>query len=118
MTFALHGSGYDLTILHTNDVHARFEESNKYGGPCTDKEGKCFGGAARHKALIDKLKRENTNTLLLDAGDQFQGTMWFYYYGSELVSWAMNELGYDAMVSIFINFFKIFFVYFDFCNLI
>lgn len=43
-------SAYDLTILHTNDVHARIDEAHKYGGICSAKqsaEGDCVGGASR-----------------------------------------------------------------------
>lgn len=94
---------FDLAILHTNDVHSRINESNKYGGRCTDPEGKCYGGIARQKTAIDLLRQQHPNTLLLDAGDQFQGTLWFYKYGGELLSWAMNQLGYDAMVSVISN---------------
>ncbi|KAJ8314855.1 hypothetical protein KUTeg_007005 [Tegillarca granosa] len=98
--FCLNISGvfsFDLTILHTNDVHSRINETNTYGGRCTDTEGKCYGGIARQKTLIDRLRKEYPNTLLMDAGDQFQGTLWFYKYGGELLSWAMNQLGYDAL---------------------
>ncbi|KAJ8315770.1 hypothetical protein KUTeg_007920, partial [Tegillarca granosa] len=75
---------FDLTILHTNDVHSRINEINTFVGRCTDTEGKCYGGIARQKTLIDRLRQENPNTLLMDAGDQFQGTLWFYKYGGEL----------------------------------
>ena len=71
-----------LRIAHTNDVHARFEEINKYGGSCSSAEGdECFGGVARRYALLQKLKQQaGPNLLLLDAGDQFQGSLWFNYY--------------------------------------
>ena len=42
--------GYQLTILHTNDVHSRIDEAHKYGGVCSPKqseEGDCVGGSAR-----------------------------------------------------------------------
>lgn len=94
---------FNLTVLHTNDVHARFEEANKYGGSCSSSDaqsGKCFGGVARRATMINKIKSERSNVLLLDAGDQFQGTLWFYVYKGLACSNFMNQLGYSAMVSI------------------
>ncbi|XP_022100679.1 5'-nucleotidase-like [Acanthaster planci] len=91
---------FKLTILHTNDVHARFEQFDGYGGECSRKEsddGQCFGGVARRVAKIDQIRAEEENVLLLDAGDQFQGTMWFYVYKGEATSYFMNMVDYDAM---------------------
>ncbi|XP_078332927.1 snake venom 5'-nucleotidase-like isoform X1 [Crassostrea virginica] len=86
---------FDLTILHTNDVHARIQEMNAFGGQCSG--GDCFGGAARMKTKIEELRKEHPNTLLLDAGDQFQGTLWFTHYGGRVTYRMMNLLGYDVM---------------------
>src|SRR2546429_4527942 len=64
----------DLTIIHTNDVHSRYDQINSAATDCTKKqfeEGKCYGGTARHKTVIDKLRKKNKNSLLLDGGDQF-----------------------------------------------
>nr|XP_022289438.1 5'-nucleotidase-like [Crassostrea virginica] len=86
---------FDLTILHTNDVHARVQEMNAYGGQCTSDT--CFGGAARMKTKIQEIRNQFPNTVLLDAGDQFQGTLWFYHYGGNITYTLMNELNYDCM---------------------
>lgn len=72
-------SFFNLTVLHINDIHCRFEEANKFGGSCTPQEsaaGKCFGGYARlvHQSRV--IREENPNTIFLAAGDFFQGTMW------------------------------------------
>lgn len=94
---------FNLTILHTNDVHARVEQTNKYGGQCTDKDdaaNKCFGGVARRKTVIDEIRGKETNVLLLDGGDQFQGTLWFNVYKGKEARIFMNDLGYNAMVSL------------------
>ncbi len=43
-------SSFDLTVLHTNDIHSRFDEANARGSSCRDKDRaarKCFGGVAR-----------------------------------------------------------------------
>lgn len=86
---------FDLTVLHTNDVHARVQEMDRYGGQCTNKD--CFGGVARMKTKVQEIRNQFPNTLLLDAGDQFQGTLWFHHFGGNITSTTMNELGYDCM---------------------
>ena len=78
-----------ITILHTNDVHSHID---------TFQEGRNAnkGGVARRASLIDSIRKENPNTLLLDAGDIFQGTPYFNYYGGELEFKLMSKLKYDA----------------------
>lgn len=91
---------YDLTIMHTNDVHARFEQFNRFGADCSEDDataGACFGGVARRVTKIKEIRATYDNTLLLDGGDQFQGTQWFYFYQGRATSHFMNRLGYDAM---------------------
>ncbi|KAL4233121.1 5'-nucleotidase [Mactra antiquata] len=93
-------NGFDLTILHTNDVHARFQQFNKYGSGCsTDDatEGKCFGGVARRYTKVEEIRRTHDHVLFLDGGDQFMGTSWFTVYGGKAASHFMNMLGYDVM---------------------
>ena len=91
---------YRLTILHTNDFHARFEPISKYDSACgvTDNaEGKCFGGSARLVTAIELARQRNPNSILVDGGDQFQGTLFYTYYKGRLAAEMMNKLGYDAM---------------------
>jgi len=83
--------GFELTILHTNDVHAHYDPFEPWGEPVQ-------GGAARLMTLVDGVRDEEDAVLLLDAGDQFQGTLFFTVGGAEIVADVMNELGYDAMV--------------------
>ncbi|PTX43759.1 5'-nucleotidase [Christiangramia gaetbulicola] len=85
------GSGKHITILHTNDVHSHIE-------PFGPEEGRNanLGGVARRATLIEKIRQENPNTLLLDAGDIFQGTPYFNFYGGELEFKLMSKLKYDA----------------------
>ncbi|KAK3522692.1 hypothetical protein QTP86_029695 [Hemibagrus guttatus] len=91
----LTAADWELTILHTNDVHARVEETNKDSGKCT--KGDCYAGVARRFTKIQEIRRREKNVLLLDAGDQFQGTVWFNYYKGDEAAYFMNKLGYDAM---------------------
>jgi 5'-nucleotidase len=80
-----------LTILHTNDWHSRIEAFPKDGGSYAGK-----GGAATRAALIDKIRQEEKHVLLLDAGDIFQGTPYFNFYGGELEYKLMSRMGYDV----------------------
>ncbi|QOL79512.1 bifunctional metallophosphatase/5'-nucleotidase [Pseudooceanicola spongiae] len=91
---------YDLTILHTNDFHARFEPVSKYDsscGPEDNAEGKCFGGSARLVTQIAQERKDSGNSILVDGGDQFQGTLFYTYYKGKLAAEMMNKMGYDAM---------------------
>uniref|UniRef100_A0A8D2KW63 Snake venom 5'-nucleotidase n=1 Tax=Varanus komodoensis TaxID=61221 RepID=A0A8D2KW63_VARKO len=86
---------FELTVLHTNDVHARVEQTSRDSGKCSGRD--CFGGVARRAAKVREVRRTHRNVLLLDAGDQYQGTVWFSFFkGWEVVRF-MNLLGYDAM---------------------
>ena len=46
--------------------------------------------------LINRIRREEKNVLLLDAGDIFQGTPYFNLYKGEPEMKAMAIMGYDA----------------------
>lgn len=91
---------YSLTILHTNDFHARFEPISKYDSTCAAEDndaGECFGGSARLVTAIEEAKANNDNWILVDGGDQFQGTLFYTYYKGEAAAEMMNKMGYDAM---------------------
>lgn len=79
-----------ITILHTNDVHSYIDPF-----PANHPKNPNMGGVARRAALIDSIRKENPNVLLLDAGDIFQGTPYFNYYGGELEFKLMNMMGYE-----------------------
>ncbi|ALM50405.1 5'-nucleotidase [Flavobacterium psychrophilum] len=79
-----------ITILHTNDVHSHIDPF-----PVDDPKYPNMGGAARRATLIQELRKQNPNTLLLDAGDIFQGTPYFNYYGGELEFKLMSMMQYD-----------------------
>ncbi len=84
-------SSKKITILHTNDVHSHIDAFGPNDGRNANK-----GGVARRASLIETIRKENPNTLLLDAGDIFQGTPYFNYYGGELEFKLMSKLKYDA----------------------
>lgn len=92
---------YKLTVLHTNDFHDRFEPISKYDGPCSSEdnaEGKCFGGIARMiTAIAEARARGGENQVLLDAGDQFQGSLFYTQYGGAMAAEFMEQIKFDAM---------------------
>ena len=78
-----------ISILHTNDMHSRIE--------CfTSGRNKGAGGMVQLSSVIKQIRAEEENILLLDAGDIFQGTPYFNYYGGELEFKLMSEMGFDA----------------------
>ncbi|UWP96112.1 5'-nucleotidase/apyrase family protein [Aliiroseovarius crassostreae] len=91
---------YSLTVLHTNDFHARFEPISKYDSGCSEEsnaEGKCFGGSARLVSALAEARARSNNSILVDGGDQFQGTLFYTYYKGKLAAEMMNKMGYDGM---------------------
>ncbi|XP_027710629.1 5'-nucleotidase [Vombatus ursinus] len=89
-------SSWKLTILHTNDLHSRLEQTSDDSGKCLVVP-KCVGGVARLYTKVQEIRRAEPNVLLLDAGDQYQGTVWFTVYKGAEVAHFMNALGYNAM---------------------
>lgn len=79
-----------ITILHTNDVHSYIDPF-----PPNHPKNPNMGGVARRAAIIETIRKENPNVLLVDAGDIFQGTPYFNYYGGELEFKLMNMMGYE-----------------------
>ena len=91
---------YSLTILHTNDFHARFEPISKYDSGCSVEDntaGECFGGWARLVNAVKEARSRTNNSILVDGGDQFQGTLFYTYYKGKMAAEMMNGLGYDGM---------------------
>jgi 5'-nucleotidase len=80
-----------LTLLHTNDLHSQIE-------PFDDSHPRFAGraGLARVAKFAADSRLDNANLLLLDAGDFFQGTPYFNFFGGELILKMMTEVGYDA----------------------
>ncbi|MGX9357125.1 bifunctional metallophosphatase/5'-nucleotidase [Roseobacteraceae bacterium S113] len=92
---------FTLHILHTNDIHSRIESINRFDSTCDaegEAEGKCFGGVARIKTMVDQMRAElGDNVLVLDAGDPFQGSLFYTTYKGAAEAEFMDAIGYDAM---------------------
>src|ERR687889_1937847 len=79
-----------ITILHTNDTHSQIDPL-----PANDRNAG-MGGVARRATLVKRIRKENPNTLLIDAGDVLQGTPYFNFYRGEVEYKAMSAIGYDV----------------------
>lgn len=80
-----------ITILHTNDTHSQIDPVAQ-----NDKLYPGKGGVVRRATLVKHVRRQNRNTLLIDAGDVFQGTPYFNFYKGEVEYKAMSAIGYDV----------------------
>jgi 5'-nucleotidase / UDP-sugar diphosphatase len=95
---------FTLNILHINDFHSRFDPITGTDSNCdaeTDAAGECFGGIARLKTIIDetRAKYEDGNSILLSAGDNFQGSLYYTTYKSKVVSDFFNQMGFDVVAT-------------------
>ena len=96
---------YTLHVLHFNDFHSRIESINAFDSTCSAEDetaGECFGGAARLLTAInglrDQLRAAGENVVVLNAGDVFQGSLFFTTYGGQAEAEMMNRIGLDAMI--------------------
>ncbi len=96
---------YTLHVLHINDLHSRIEPINRFDSTCSAEDneaGECFGGVARVHTKINELRdrivSEGGNVIVLDAGDQFQGSLMYTTYKGAAEAEFMNMIGFDAMV--------------------
>lgn len=80
-----------LTILHTNDMHCHIEPF-----VANSSEGEPEGGMARISGLVKKFRAENSDTLLFDGGDMFQGTPYYNYFKGSIMTRLMSQIGYNA----------------------
>lgn len=80
-----------VTFLHTNDTHSQIDPL-----PPNDRLYPGKGGVARRATLVKRIRRQNPNTLLIDAGDVCQGTPYFNFYRGEVEYRAMSAIGYDV----------------------
>ncbi|KAK5655121.1 hypothetical protein OQA88_6020 [Cercophora sp. LCS_1] len=88
---------WNMSFYHINDVHARLDEFYSSGADCADPARGCRGGYARVKQVLDSTRPDHPDSLFLNAGDEFQGTMFFSHYGGWKIAETLNQMGVDAM---------------------
>lgn len=86
-----HDETRSIVVVHTNDMHSHIDPF-----PVNDPKYPGLGGMAERATVIDELRAEHGKILLLDAGDIFQGTPYFNYFGGHLELDLMSRMGYDA----------------------
>lgn len=96
---------FTLQVAHFNDFHSRIEAINAFDSTCgaeDEAEGKCFGGAARLVTAVREAREaaaaRGEPILVLEAGDAFQGSLFFTAYGGQAEAEMLNRIGIDAMV--------------------
>jgi len=85
------GEKVKLVILHTNDTHSQVEPTEKSSLKTAD-----MGGYARRMGMISKIRSEEKNVLLFDAGDFSQGTPYFNFFNGRVEIDALNRMKYNA----------------------
>ncbi len=91
---------FTMSIIHTNDVHSRIDQVTATGSFCTPQnaeQNRCFGGYPRLATKIRELRAARPNPVVLDAGDVFQGTLFYTLAKSDAVKPFLNAIGYDMM---------------------
>jgi 2',3'-cyclic-nucleotide 2'-phosphodiesterase (5'-nucleotidase family) len=88
---------YNMSFFHINDVHSHLDEFRSSGTDCEDPSDGCYGGYARIKTIIDDRRPGVGDSLFLNAGDEFQGTLYYTYYGGEKIAETIEQLGFDGM---------------------
>lgn len=89
---------FELSIIHLNDFHARFEQTSPSSGTCRKGHEKdCVGGFARVYTAVNQLVKERPNAIFLNAGDHFQGTLWYNIHRWNVTALFMNMLPHDVM---------------------
>ncbi|TDG42519.1 hypothetical protein AWZ03_011068 [Drosophila navojoa] len=89
---------FPLSIIHINDLHARYEPTDIGGGACNEDE-QCIGGYARTVHMVRRLLEEQKdyNPIYINAGDSFQGTLWYNIGRWNVTQEMLNILPADAM---------------------
>lgn len=102
MSSGISFADYTLTILHINDWHSRIESNNRFESTCSAEEegkGECIGGAARLVTAVAERRKalEGQNVLLLNGGDNFQGSLFYTTYKGKAEAEFLNLMKFDAM---------------------
>ncbi|KAI0427249.1 Metallo-dependent phosphatase [Xylaria sp. FL1042] len=88
---------YNISFYHINDVHAHLDQFSSSGTDCASLEKGCYGGYARVKTMLEETRPEHPDSLVLNVGDEFQGTLFINFYGGEKIADTLNHIGFDAM---------------------
>ncbi|KAH8419720.1 hypothetical protein KR009_001534 [Drosophila setifemur] len=98
LSWAADKEGFPVSLIHINDLHARFEATDTSGGTCSEDEV-CIGGYARTVHTVKRLLQEQAalNPIYINAGDSFQGTLWYNIGRWNVTQEMLNILPADVM---------------------
>lgn len=88
---------WNQSFFHINDVHAHLDQFRSSGTDCEDPSRGCYGGYARVATVVNEIRPTLNSSLFLNAGDEFQGTLFYSYYGGEKIAETLNQIGFDGM---------------------
>ena len=88
--------GLELVILHTNDTHSHVAGIDVHGNASFE-ESRSIGGLGRISAAINECKGRQDNVIALDAGDQFQGTLFYSINKWPMLAEYDKHMPWDAM---------------------
>ena len=86
----------EISLIHINDIHARFEETNNQSLPCLE-EQVCIGGYSRMATVVKQLQRNRPHPIFLNAADNFQGSVWYSLFRYNVTAHFLNLLPADAI---------------------
>ncbi|XP_018318632.1 apyrase-like [Agrilus planipennis] len=89
-------SSFEISVIHLNDFHARFEEITEYSTTCKNTDAKCIGGIARVFTAVTELLRNRPNSIFINAGDNFQGTLWYNIFKWNVTQEFLNKFPTDV----------------------
>ncbi|XP_052132012.1 apyrase-like, partial [Frankliniella occidentalis] len=101
-------ANWTLSVVHLNDFHARFDPVSPEFTSCDPnlvntcvpypcRGTNCVGGIARVATAMDRLRRQHPDSLVLNAGDNFQGSLYYFVHRHAIMSFFLNRLRFDAM---------------------
>ncbi|CAB0012463.1 unnamed protein product [Nesidiocoris tenuis] len=86
-----------LNIVHVNDLHAHVSGISRVFSSCESGDS-CYGGFPRLLAAARQIiERDPNNTLFLNAGDNFQGSVYYTYFKSAVIVDFINRMGFDVL---------------------
>lgn len=88
----LNSQNRKIVILHTNDTHSNIMPSDPGAARQPD-----MGGYARRLGVINQIRAQEELVLLVDAGDYWQGTPFFNFFGGRVEIEGFNRMQYDAV---------------------
>ncbi|XP_026314306.1 apyrase [Hyposmocoma kahamanoa] len=97
-TLAQSDGVFELNIVHFNDFHAHFDETSPRGTACVPEDAPCIGGYARLYTAINQAIEAEPDSLVLNGGDTFQGTIWYNFLRWNVSLHFMNLIPHDAHV--------------------